>query len=88
MKAELQKKIVSRILRITMLMDIYGALLTEKQRKFMNLHYEKDLSFGEIACEYRVSRQAVHDAVKRAEASLENYEQYLGLLRQNNSDLD
>jgi predicted DNA-binding protein YlxM (UPF0122 family) len=61
-------------------MDIYGALLTEKQRTFMRLHFEDDLSFGEIAKEYGVSRQAIHDAVKHAEKSLEDYESKLGLL--------
>ncbi|MBN1477983.1 YlxM family DNA-binding protein [Candidatus Sumerlaeota bacterium] len=61
-------------------MDIYGALLTDKQRTFMRLHFEDDLSFGEIAKEYGVSRQAIHDAVKHAEKSLEDYESKLGLL--------
>lgn len=65
---------VERALRIIRLMDLYGPLLTERQRAFVLQHYEEDLSFGEIAREHGISRQAVHDAVKHAEKSLEDYE--------------
>lgn len=69
---------VERAIRIGQLIDLYGALLTERQRQFIKLHYEDDLSFGEIAKEFNVSRQAVHDAVKHAETSLEEYASKLG----------
>ncbi len=72
---------LQRVVRLGLLLDTYGALLTEKQGRFMRLHYEEDLSFGEIAQEAGVSRQAIHDAVKHAEHSLERYEERLGLLR-------
>lgn len=71
---------LGRVVRMGALMDIYGELLTERQRLFVKLHFEDDLSFGEIAADHQVSRQAVHDAVKHAEESLENYEAKLGLL--------
>lgn len=74
------EKLLQRVVRLGQLTDLYGALLTDKQREFMRLHYEEDLSFGEIAAEHRVSRQAIHDAVKHAEKSLEEYEAKLGLL--------
>lgn len=60
-------------------MDLYGPLLTERQRDFVRLHYDEDLSFGEIAREFGISRQAVHDAVKHAERALESYDRKLGL---------
>ncbi len=72
--------LVPRMERINLLMDIYGELLTEKQRRFVQLHYGEDLSFGEIAVQYKVSRQAIYDAVKHALANLEQYEVVLGLL--------
>ena len=50
----------------------------------MKLHYVDDLSFGEIAREYNVSRQAIHDAVKHAKSTLEHYEAQLGFLAQGN----
>ena len=64
-----------------MLLDLYGGLLTKKQQRFTKMHFEDDLSFGEIAREFGVSRQAVYDAVKHAEEGLERYEQKLGLLK-------
>jgi len=73
---------IERMLRMSMLLDIYGPLLTEKQRRFMRMHYEEDLSFGEIASEHAVSRQAIHDSVKHAEKTLEDLEEKLQLVDQ------
>lgn len=66
--------------RISLLLDAYGELLTEKQQDFLRRYYEEDFSFGEIAREYNVSRQAIFDSVKHGEAALENYERVLGLV--------
>lgn len=66
--------------RISLLLDTYGELLTQKQRDFLRCHYEQDFSFGEIASDNGVSRQAIFDSVKHGEASLENYERVLGLV--------
>ena len=67
-------------LKFVLLFDFYGNLLTEKQKKFLKLHYEEDLSFGEIAERFGVTRQAVYDSIKSSEIVLERYEQALGLL--------
>lgn len=66
--------------RISMLLDAYGELLTEKQRTFLRHYFEADLSFGEIAQEYGVSRQAIFDSVKHGEEALENFERVLRLV--------
>ncbi len=71
---------LARKVRLGQLLEIYGSLLTERQREFVRLHHNEDLSLGEIAREFHVSRQAVHDAVRQAEATMEHYEQNLGLL--------
>ncbi len=78
--------ILQKLGRIAQLYDLYGPLLTPKQQEAVRLYYELDLSLGEIASECEVSRQAVHDLLRRAEVALEKYEQKLGLLasRQNN----
>lgn len=68
---------VDRAVRMGQLIDLYGPLLTDRQREFVMLHYVDDMSFGEIAREYGISRQAVHDAVKHAETSLEDYDSRL-----------
>ena len=66
--------------RISLLLDAYGALLTEKQRTFLQQYFEEDLSFGEIAREYGVSRQAIFDSVKHGEEALERFERTLRLV--------
>ncbi len=65
--------------RVNFLFDFYQALLTDKQKAYMNLYYLEDLSLGEIAGEHNVSRQAVYDNVRRTEALLEDYEAKLNL---------
>jgi len=69
-----------RTVRIGRLLDIYGPLLTERQREFVRLHHDEDMSFGEIARQFGISRQAVHDAVRQAEAAMERYESGLHLI--------
>ena len=62
-------------LRQTMLLDLYGDLLTEKQRECYDLHYNEDLSLSEIAEQLSISRQGVWDNIRRAETALEEYEE-------------
>lgn len=60
------------------LLDIYGNILTDKQRSVMELYYWEDLSLGEISeCE-GITRQAVRDSVKRSEQIFEEFEAKLG----------
>jgi len=70
----------ARRYRLSQLLDAYGDLLTEKQRTFLRLYFERDLSYGEIARQFGVSRQAIFDAVRHGEDSLERFESVLGLV--------
>ncbi|NQU44204.1 hypothetical protein HQ520_13020, partial [bacterium] len=70
-----------KLVEASRLLDVYGSLLTERQREFMRLHFEQDLSFSEIAREYDISRQAVHDSVKHAVQALQNLEEHLHLVQ-------
>ncbi len=72
-------RMLNKVLRVGQLYDFYNALLTDKQRDCLNMHYLQDLSLAEIADEFGVSRQAVHDILRRAEQTLEEYEKKLGL---------
>jgi hypothetical protein len=62
------------------LYDFYGELLNEHQRRIFEDFVFNDLSLGEIAEEQGVSRQAVHDIVRRSTKKLEEYEEKLHLL--------
>ena len=68
--------------RVAALADVYGPLLTPRQRELLTWYYEDDLSLGEAALRAGVTRQAVHDLLRRAVAALQDYEARLGLLRQ------
>ncbi len=65
-------------LKMALLFDYYGDLLTERQRQCFDMRYNQDLSLAEIAQELQVSRQGVHDNLQRAEALLTNMEQKTG----------
>lgn len=62
------------------LYDFYGELLNEHQRKIYEDFVFNDLSLGEIADEEGISRQGVHDMVKRCTKTLEGYESKLHLI--------
>ena len=70
------------IVEKTLLFDFYGALLTEHQRTLYADVTFNDMSLSEAAEVYGISRQGVHDLLKRCEASLREYENRLGLIRQ------
>ena len=62
------------------LYDFYGELLNEHQRRIYEDFVFNDLSLGEIANEEGISRQGVHDMIKRCTKSLEGYEEKLHLI--------
>lgn len=63
------------------LYDLYGRLLTEKQREIFELYYHEDYSLGEISQLTGISRQGVHEHLRRAEAGLLALERELSLLQ-------
>ena len=68
------------VTRQSLLYDFYGELLTERQKEVMELYNEENLSLAEIAEEFGISRQGVHDALHKAQKALEEYERKLGLV--------
>lgn len=72
---------LEKTVEISVLYDFYNQLLTEKQKNIVDLYYNQDLSLGEIADEFDVSRQAVYDMLKRTERLLYQYEEKLNFIR-------
>lgn len=72
---------MAKNLEISVLLDFYGEMLTAKQRDFIDLYYNEDLSLSEIAENEGITRQGVRDAIKRAEAQLEDMESKLQLAK-------
>ena len=68
---------------ISMLIDYYGTLLTEKQFNVMTLYYNEDLSLAEIAEINKTSRQAIYDLIKRCCKQLHSYDEKLKLSKKN-----
>lgn len=73
---------MEKIVRQGMLYDLYGGLLTEHQKQIYEELVNNDMSLSEIAEQYGISRQGVHDLIKRCDKILEGYESKLHLLEQ------
>lgn len=70
---------MSKNLTMTVLLDFYGELLTDKQRQALVSYYDEDCSLSEIAENMSISRQGARDFIKRGEAQLLEFEEKLGL---------
>jgi RNA polymerase sigma factor (sigma-70 family) len=65
---------------MSLLYEFYGQLLTDRQGQLVDLYYNENLSQTEIGETLGISKQAVSDGLKKAEAQLYKYEQKMGLL--------
>ncbi len=66
---------------VSILCEIYGPLLTQKQYELINDYYNNDLSLSEIAENNNITRQAVRDNIKKGEKKLFEYEEKLGFMK-------
>ena len=66
-------------LRLSVLFDAYGSLLTSDQQNMFDLYYNEDLSLAEVADEMGITRQGVRDSIEKAKTQLATYEEKLGL---------
>ena len=67
--------------KISMLNQIYGKLLTQKQYEIIDDYYNNDLSLSEIAENNQITRQAVRDILKKGEKKLFQYEEKLMFMK-------
>ena len=65
---------------VSMLLQIYGKMLTDKQYELLNDYYNNDLSLSEIAENVGITRQAVRDNLKKGENKLFEYEEKLRIM--------
>lgn len=72
---------IDEFFEVSVLMSYYKELLSDKQKDYMIKHFEQDHSLSEIAEEYSVSRQAVHDNIKRGIKVLRDYEEKLSFYK-------
>lgn len=68
-------------IEISILSEIYGSLLTEKQLSYIDDYYNNDLSLSEIAENNGITRQAARDNIKKGENKLFEYEEKLGIMK-------
>lgn len=78
---------MERMIEQGILYDFYGSLLTEHQQKVYEAVVYNNLSLGEIAVEEGISRQGVHDLIKRCDKILEEYEAKLHLIKNYHSNI-
>ena len=68
-------------IELSILVEIYGKLLTKKQQDVLEDYYNKDLSLSEIAENNNISRQGVRDLIKKGESKLFEYEEKLNIMK-------
>jgi len=72
---------VEKNVEISILLDVYGKILTKKQYDLLNDYYNNDLSLSEIAENENITRQAVRDNLKKGENKLFEYEEKLNIMK-------
>jgi hypothetical protein len=72
---------LDEIFEISLLLDYYKNLLSNKQKEYLIEHFEEDCSLSEIAKRHNVTRQAVYDNIKRGVKILRYYEEKIGFYK-------
>ncbi|NMB96897.1 MAG: hypothetical protein GYA02_09865 [Clostridiaceae bacterium] len=71
---------MKNIYKVSLLLDFYGQLLTQRQYEILDLYYNNDYSLGEISEDLKISRQGVYDNLRRGVDLLNKYEKKMLLL--------
>lgn len=66
-------------MKVDYLLDFYGTLLSDKQREILEMYYQEDMSLSEIASVMNMTRQGVHDNIRRGEKEIISLEEKLKL---------
>lgn len=79
---------MEEVIYLNELYDFYGSLLTDKQRDYFENYYFNNLSLGEMAENYNVSRNAIHKQLKIVEERLKYYEENLELVKKSKKAIE
>ncbi len=79
---------MEEVIYLNELYDFYGSLLTDKQRDYFENYYFNNLSLGEMAENYNVSRNAIHKQLKIVEEKLKYYEENLELVKKSKKAIE
>lgn len=79
---------MEKTIKMNMLFDFYGPLLTERQQDIYQMYFFEDLSLSEVGEQLNISRQAVYDVLKRSSAILEDFEEKLKLVEKHKLQQD
>ena len=72
---------LEKTLKLSKLLELYGGMLTDKQREAMDMYYNCDMSLAEVGEELSVSRQGVRDTLVRATNTLLEFEEKIGFFQ-------
>lgn len=76
----MDRKLIDKRIELSSLFDVYCGMLTKKQRQSIEMHFDDDLSYSEIAELLSISKQAVHDNLNKAIKNLYNLEEKIGFV--------
>ena len=79
---------MEEVIYLNELYDFYGSLLTDKQRDYFENYYFNNLSLGEMAENYNVSRNTIHKQLKIVEERLKYYEENLELVKKSKKAIE
>ncbi len=71
---------MDKMIQMGLLLDFYSGVITPRQQEIMDLYYNHDYSLAEISEQLNISRQGVHDGIKKSETILLNLEDKLGFI--------
>ena len=75
-----KEDVMKKKVKMSMLNELYGNMLTDKQRQCIDDYYNNDLSLTEIAQNNNITRQGVRDIIKKGEKKLLKYEEKLAFM--------
>lgn len=78
---EIKQMAFEKDLNMSLLLDIYGELLTTKQKDYLDYYYNEDMSLAEISEHISITRQGVRDSIKKGESTLIELEAKLNLAK-------